>query len=201
MLEDFSPNLSVLLSDILQTKLVNIQGKEKLDYQTVAKMYISNIYLVRLPKSLQGITLLNGYVVIKQISDNPAQFAIELVHRGYTLLTSLHEFLHFIQLISLNTNMKWLAHQAPEYFQGKGDMKKKIAEAGSILITKIFGYDLESINIPATEYLMDINNWNKKKGDFRAQFTILTNNNEGDLIVNERTHSLRLKQLSRSYVL
>ena len=193
-LKTFSPDLSALLLEILQTKLVTTQIKSKIEYQTAVTKFLSNIYLTSLPNSLQGMTVFNGYVVIKKQSSGKTKFTIEPVHRGFTLLTILHEFGHFAQRISMTTHMQWLNHQTPEYVQRKGANKGKIKEAGSILITKIFGYELKSINILASEYLLDINNWNRKKSDFQAQFNRLTNNNEGDVINNERTQSLRLRQ-------
>ena len=186
--------MSALLSKILQNKLVTTQIKINIEYQTAKAKFLSNIYLISFPSSIQGITVFNGYVVIEEKSYDGAHFRIEPVHRGFTLLTALHEFGHFAQRIRMNTHMQWLNHQTPEYVQRKGANKGKIKEAGSILITKIFGYELKSINILASEYLLDINNWNRKKSDFQAQFNRLTNNNEGDVINNEKTQSLRLRQ-------
>ena len=197
-LKIFSPDLSALLSEILQTKLVTTQIKINIEYQTAVANFLSNIYLISFPSSLQGITVFNGYVVIKKQSHGKNEFRIEPVHRGFTLLTILHEFGHFVQRISMNTNMQWLNDQIPEYVQRNGANKRNIKDAGSILITKIFGYELNSINISASEYLLDINNWNKKKSDFQAQFASLSNNNEGDVIKHGKTLSLRLRHVESS---
>ena len=171
-LEIISPDFSALLSEILQTKLVSTQIKRKIDYQTAVTKFLSNIYLTTLPSSLEGIAVFNGYVVIEEKSYDGAHFRIEPVHRGFTLLTALHEFGHFMQKIRMNTNMQWLNDQIPEYVQRDGANKKNIKDAGSILITKIFGYELKSINIPASEYLLDINNWNRKKKIFKLNLQV-----------------------------
>ena len=192
-----SPDLSALLSEILQTKLVTTQIKEKIDYQTAVPKFLSNIYLTQFPSSLQGITVFNGYVVIKSLSFNDVEFANEPVHRGFTLLTALHEFGHFAQRIRMNTHMQWLNHQTPEYVQRKGANKKNLKEAGSILITKIFGYELESLTIPESEYLFDRSNWNRTKKDFQAQFKRLAKNNAGNVINPGKTQSIRLRQSNR----
>ena len=197
-LEIYSPDFSALLSEILQTKLVTTHIKRKINYQEAVKKFVSNIYLIYLHSSLQGMILFIGYVVINQKSFDRSKFAIEPVHRGYTLLTALHEFGHFARQINLNTSLQWLNHKTPEYVQREGINKKKMHEPGSKLITNIFGYELRSINIPASEYLMDIKNWRRKKGDFQNQLKCLTNNNERDDKKNGRTQSLRLREIDSS---
>ena len=84
--------------------------------------------------------MFNGYVVIEEKSYDGAHFRIEPVHRGFTLLTALHLFGHFMQRILMKTHMQSLNDQIPEYVQRNWANKKNIKDAGSILITKIFGY-------------------------------------------------------------
>ena len=76
----------------------------------------------------------------------------------------------------------------------------KLAENLSRAIRLIFGYELESRNIPESEYLFDINNWKLTKRDFQAQFKRLGNNNAGNVINPGKTQSLRLRQSNSSSI-
>ena len=109
--------MSALLSKILQNKLVTTQIKINIEYQTAKAKFLSNIYLISFPSSIQGITVFNGYVVIEEKSYDGAHFRIEPVHRGFTLLTALHLFGHFMQRILMKTHMQSLNDQIPEYVQ------------------------------------------------------------------------------------
>jgi hypothetical protein len=78
-------------------------------------------------------------------------------------MTILHEFGHFALRFNLKTNLEWLEKVSPKDSDNS-------SEAGSTLIKAIFKKIPTTINIPASEFLLDIKNWNLKSTTFTKQF-------------------------------
>ena len=193
-LEVFSPDLSTLLSEILQTDLVNNLLILAIDYHTVIPEFVSNIYITILPDSIQGFTLFSRYIVIKKRFSDASHFNSEPALRGYTLMTVLHEYAHFTQRVTLASNLQWLNHESPE-FEDPADQTTK-REAGSEFMIKLFGYEPVAINIDASNFLFDINNWRLSLSDFQQEFQSINENIAIDLVVNGKTLRQRLKEFS-----
>ena len=187
------PDLCKLLSAILKTDIVNDQVSLGIDYKSGVNEYVSKIYLTSLPDSIQGLTLFNRCVVIKK-KCNALEFEQEPVLRGFTLMTALHEYGHFAQRFYLTSDIQWLNHASPEY------KRTKLHEAGTVLMTKIFGYEPVAINIKASEFLFDIKNWKLKLKDFQNQFKKLNDNIATDLIMNQRTARSRLRDSGTHFI-
>ena len=167
-LQEYSPEIYKLIPELFKSALVKSKIGEGIISEQIIQEFISKIYLVSFPASLQGLTLLNSYIAIKRKSNSPEQLKTEPVYKGFTLMTILHEFGHFLQRFNLNTSMKWLDHQSPEYMIDPVT-HIPVREAGSELITGLFGHDPEWINIPASDYIMEIKNWNNLE-EFNKEF-------------------------------
>ena len=190
-LKTFAPSLFDLLSKILITDLVNSHVSVGVSCQKVVEEFVSNIYLTRLPESIQGLSIFRRYVVIKNKCKTSIAFEDEPVLRSYTLMTALHEYGHFAQTVHLNSDLQCLNHEYPEIIDPV--TQKKSHEAGNVLMRKIFGYDPVAINIQASNFLFDIQNWDLDINEFQCKFQSLNENIPIDLIMNRRTTRARLK--------
>ena len=142
-------------------------------------------YSSQMLSDLHYLTFLDGKVkIIKEIMILDKSLGEE----GSRLLSILLPELTYLNSILLQNNS--IGYPGPN----------KLAENLSRAIRLIFGYELESINIPESEYLFDINNWKWTKRDFQAQFKRLGNNNAGNIINPGKTQSLRLRQSNSSSI-
>ena len=185
------PSLFKLLSKILVTDLVNSQVSVGTNCKKVATEFVSNIFLISLPDSIQGITLFHRYVAIKKKCKTTEDFDNEPARKGYTLMIALHEYGHFAQRAHLTSDLQWFNHESPETIDPV--TQKKSREAGSVLMTKLFGYDPEAINIQASNFLFNLKNWNLRINKFQRKFQSINDNTPTDLIMNGRTARTRLK--------
>ena len=139
-LQKSSPALFKLLPKILKTPLVSSKINNGIVNDKLIEEFVSKIYLVPFPPSIQGLTLFNSYITIKERAKTNAILNNEPIYQGYTLLTAIHEFGHFLQRVNLNTSLKWLDHETPEHIVEFGN-HTKICESGTEIMTKLFGYD------------------------------------------------------------
>ena len=107
-------------------------------------------------------------------------------------MTVLHEYAHFTQRVTLASNLQWLNHESPE-FEDPADQTTK-RETGSEFMIKLFGYEPVAINIDASNFLFDINNWRLSLSDFQQEFQSINENIAIDLVVNGKTLRHRLKE-------
>ena len=197
LLQGYSPEIYEILPKLFQSALVKAKIENVIINEQIIEEFISKIYLVPFPASLQGLTLFNSYIAIKRKAD-AEKLKNEPIYQGFTLMTILHEFGHFMQRIHLNTNMQWLNNESPEYMI---DPLTQIGvrEAGSEFITKLFGHDVAGINIPASEYIMEINNWNNLE-KFNTEFDELNTNIGEDMRTRGVLYTARLSQKRRTYL-
>ena len=186
------PEVYELLPTILKTKRVSEHINGGIINDKAIQDFASKVYLVTFPPSLQGLTLFNGYIAIKRRSPPNPSVITGSVYKGFTLLTALHEYGHFMQRLNLNTSMKWLDHESPRC------EKIKKCEAGTELITKIFHCEHQVINDHASLYIMDIKNWGKRT--FITSFHTLNNKASEDIIRDGVVESARLSQTERSHI-
>ena len=77
--------------------------------------------------------------------------------------------------------------------------KIEVREDGSEFITKLFGHDPVGINIAASEYIMEINNWNNLEA-FNTEFDKLNTNIGEDMRTRGVLYSARLSQKRSNYL-
>ena len=191
-LEVFSRDFSNLISEILQTDLVNNLLLLPIDYRTVIPEFVSNIYITELPESIYSMTLFSRYVVIKNKYRYVSDLKSEPALKGFALMTVLHEYANFTESLSLASSLQWLNHEFPE-FEDPADHTTQ-RTAGREFMIKLFGYEPVAINIDASNFLFDINNWRLTLSEFQQQFQSINENIAIDLVKNGKTVRQRLKE-------
>jgi hypothetical protein len=183
----FCPTRVSLFEEILSSKIVeeNLALAISTDFKAIVKEFIDQTYLTKLPTSIQGLTLCNRTVMINCFSFKVNCYKELNVKVGFTLMTMLHEFGHFIQRFNLDKFYQWFEKETPLYEDKQ--------EAGSELMKKIFGKEPEFINVEATEFLLNACNWNRSNTEFAGEFGRLNANSE-EREQNNSQYQIRLKQ-------
>ena len=156
-LVDFSQSKSETLKKILQSSLIrskcNIQN-----YDRIVEEYVSNIYLVSLCQSLQGITLCNRKIILKQLYKHPADYSRDYCHWGLTIMTALHEFGHYIGRYTMINSFDWIEYCSP--------LCKRInqAEGGTEFMLKLFINEPLNITNNGAKFILEVANWNLPEG-------------------------------------
>ena len=71
-------------------------GLDAINLQSVVDEFLANTYLIKMPGTLEGITLCNRIVMINLLSSNFNDYHNKNTVIGYTLMKMIHEFVHFI---------------------------------------------------------------------------------------------------------
>ena len=155
----FIENLKVC--DLIRSKC-NIQN-----YDRIVEEYVSNIYLVSLCQSLQGITLCNRKIILKQLYKHPADYSRDYCHWGLTIMTALHEFGHYIGRYTMINSFDWIEYCSP--------LCKRInqAEGGTEFMLKLFINEPLNITNNGAKFILEVANWNLPEG-------ALTDNDEAN---------------------
>ena len=150
---------TIFNSEIIKT--ASGLGDNKL--QSIADEFLANTYLIEMPETLEGITLCNRIVMINLLSSDSLEYENANTIVGYTIMTMIHEFGHFINRFSLKSDYAWLEKQTP-------DRNNEKIEGGSDFIEKIFGSEPKTISLQASKYILNINNWAKFSDTFIKEF-------------------------------
>ena len=150
---------TIFNSEIIKTA----SGLDDIKLQSVVDEFLANTYLVDMPETLEGITLSNRTVMINLLSSSPHDYNNANTIVGYTLMTMIYEFGHFINRFSLKSDYSWLEKQTP-------DRNHKKIEGDSDFIKKIFGSEPETITLKASKYILNVNNWAKLSNAFINEF-------------------------------
>ena len=137
---------------IFNSAIIKNCSKKQLKIQTneeVGNEFIENAYLIELPESIKGYTLCNRTVMIQRLENSPLQDDQDTLI-GFTLMTMIYEFGHFIMRINLKSDYAWFEKASPVIHGAK--------ESGSSLIKKIFGYEPLTITPAASRFILDSNN-------------------------------------------
>ena len=137
---------------IFNSAIIKNCSKKQLKIQTneeVVNEFIENTYLIELPESIQGYTSCNRTIVIQQLANSSIQDDHDTLI-GFTLMTMIHEFDHFIMKFNLKSDYAWFEKSSPAIHGAK--------ESGSSLVKKIFGYEPLTITPAASRFILDPNN-------------------------------------------
>ena len=136
---------------------------------------------MNLPESIKGFTfpflriVINSKgVKLKTNYQNIDNVSIILLLKAYLIFLVIQELNHFMKRY-LNQNMSYKICKTSEI--------KGYKEGGEQLIKLLFGHILieNSLNITQAEYILDINNWNKKSvQEFRNDFLNIKKNNDNE---------------------
>ena len=149
---------------IFNSAIIKNCSKKQLKIQTneeVVNEFIENTYLIELPESIQGYTSCNRTIVIQQLANSSIQDDHDTLI-GFTLMTMIHEFDHFIMKFNLKSDYAWFEKSSPAIHGAK--------ESGSSLVKKIFGYEPLTITPAASRFILDPNNWALNHKLFKEKF-------------------------------
>ena len=194
---DFCPPICNILKNILSTQIVQDEIENMTTYSQMIEEYISNIYLLKFPETLQGITLFNGSVIIKIHSGSQRELSNSIAYQGFIIMTALHEFGHFAIRYDLNSEMEWLNYETPRVSNSIEQEDQASREGGTVFMKAIFSYEPKGIEIPAIQYIMDESNWLVPLSDFQAGFAHVNKNIGKNQKKNGKLYNVRLKQLPR----
>lgn len=126
----------------------------------------SEIYFMDIPPNFCGITLYNGYIVIKKKYYDDLQDMNVCVHALATILiTILHELTHvLLRLIKKGVSPKYSHYLVTEKFTNG---TKEYTDSGELFDDLLTGI-MDGINLNQAVFLLDIQNYNCK--DFNQQF-------------------------------
>ena len=150
---------TIFNSEIIKTA----SGLDAIKLQSVVDEFLANTYMIKMPETLEGITLCNRIVIIKLLSSISTDYENANTIVGYTIMTMIHELGHFINRFSLKSDYSWLEKQTPERNNEK-------IEGGSDFIEKIFRSEPKTITLKASKYILNINNWAKLSDTFIKEF-------------------------------
>ena len=68
--------------------------------------FIENAYLIELPESIKGYTLCNRTIMIQQLANSSIKDEKDTLI-GFTLMTMVHEFGHFVMRFNLKNYYAW----------------------------------------------------------------------------------------------
>ena len=176
--------LFALVTENYITKLVDLRPKEiiqlfqeiftspriqkatklnKEELKTTICEFIEKTFVMRLPHTINGITLCNRTVLINKVSNSDQEEYSEIsTVLGFVFMTMLHELGHFKFRKNLKSDAEWFEAKSPEV--------NGIDEGGTALITEIFNAEPEFISIEASQYILKPSNWEKSTKTFRAEF-------------------------------
>ena len=157
------PGFCLNMIEIFKTDFVrsNLVFPSNQNYTTAIEIMLDSVFFIRLPEKLQGFTIFNRNILINRKTDlERSNFKLFC---GYIFVLILHESAHYFLRISYKKDKEWFEHSTPTTSN----------EAGNDLERVIFGDVLEHITFRATNYILNVDNWNKRHAVFKKDFNKL----------------------------
>jgi hypothetical protein len=135
MLNIVTKNKTYLLSHLRPAKIDFFRKVLNLDlfknflnvenHDLMISKFLSRTCLVLLPSSIQGITLANGYILIKTKSKTISNYDAQPALWGFTFVTIIHELGHFAQRFIFLKEIEWFEHKSPKTEKKEGKEERK----------------------------------------------------------------------------